>query len=432
MNKDLVAIFEYLEREKGIKRELVVSALEEALHAAARKSVTGIADVTVSIHPRTGVIDVLTEKTVVEKVRRPALEIALKDAIELNPEAQLGHRMLVSVMPENFGRIAAQTARQVMAQKLRELERDVIRAEYRHRMGELISGTVKRLVRGQNVMVDLGKVEAILPMREYPKTESYNIGDKVVALLYEVRDTELGGAEVVLSRSTPDFVRALFHQEVPEVADGTIVIEKIAREAGLRSKVVVRSTDMKVDPVGACVGLRGGRIKNILRELGLEKVDIVPHSEDVLELVQNALAPVQLQRIAMSEEEPAMLVIVSDADYPVAIGKRGVNARLTGELAGLHLVIERMSDYEKDQAEVRASEAGMDDPTLDEEVVIPGVNSLLIESLKGAGYDTFRKVLQASPGQLAHVPGISSETADRILEAIRKMRVEKVGQEPQG
>jgi N utilization substance protein A len=431
MNKDLVAIFDYLEREKGIKREFVTAALEEALHAAARKSVQGVGDVTISIHPRTGDIDVLTEKRVVEKVRNPAQEISLKDALELNEEAEVGQRMLVSVTPENFGRIAAQTARQVMTQKLRGLERDVIYSEYRGRMGELISGTVKRFVRGQNLIVDLGKVEALMPMREYPKTESYQVGDKVLALLADVRDTDLGGAEVILSRSSPDFVQALFAQEVPEIGDGTVTIEKVAREAGLRSKVVVRSHDMKVDPVGACVGLRGGRIKNVLRELGMEKVDIVPFAEDPIELVQNALSPVSLLKVALSDEEPAMLVVVADADYPVAIGKRGVNARLTGELAGMHLVIERMSEYEHAQSAARASEAGLEDPSLDEELQIPGVSSLLIESLISAGYDTPRKVLLASPLELARVPGISLETADTILEAIRKMRVEKLGQEPQ-
>jgi N utilization substance protein A len=431
MNKDLVAIFDYLEREKGIKRELVVAALEEALHAAARKSVQGVNDVTISINPRSGDIDVLTEKRVVERVRNSAQEISLKDALELNEEAEVGQRMLVSVTPENFGRIAAQTARQVMTQKLRGLERDVIYSEYRGRMGELISGTVKRFVRGQNLIVDLGKVEALMPMREYPKTETYHVGDKVLALLADVRDTDIGGAEVILSRSSPEFVQALFSQEVPEIGDGTITIEKVAREAGLRSKVVVRSNDMKVDPVGACVGLRGSRIKNVLRELGMEKVDIVPFSDDPVDLVQNALSPVPLMKVAMNHEEPAMLVVVADADYPVAIGKRGVNARLTGELAGVHLVIERLSEYEREQSEARASEAGLIDPSLDEELHIPGISSLLIESLISAGYDTPRKVLLASPLELARVPGISLATADSILEAIRKMRVEKLGQEPQ-
>lgn len=436
MNKDLVAIFDYLEREKGIKREFVVEALEEALHASARKSVQGVGDITVSINPRTGDIDVLTEKTVVEKVRQPSQEISLSHAQELNPEVQLGQRILVTVTPDNFGRIAAQAARQVMTTKLRGLERDVIYAEYRDRMGELVSGSVKRFVRGQNLIVDLGKVEAILPMREYPKTETYNVGDKVFALLMDVRDTEAGGAEVVLSRSSPDFVKALFMQEVPEIHDGTISIERIAREPGLRSKVVVRSNDPKIDPVGACVGLRGSRIKNVLKELDQEKVDIVLAAEDPVELVQNALHPVSLLKIAVNDEEGALLVVVSDQEYPVAIGKRGVNARLTGELAGVHLVIERLSDYEREQAEMRASEASFDEPFLDDPLVIPGVNRLLIESLIEAGYDTARKVLLASSEELARVPGISLDTVNRtirdpLLEAIRKMRIQKLGQEPQ-
>jgi len=431
VNKDLVAIFDYLEREKGIQRELVVAALEEALYAAAKKSVTGVQDVTISINPKSGVIDVLAKKTIVTKVQRPTLEISLKDALELNPSAEVGQSMLVAVTPDNFGRIAAQTARQVMTQKLRGLEREVIQSEYRDRIGEIVSGTVKRFVKGQNLLIDLGKVEAFMPMKEYPRNEHYQIGDKVLALLKAVRDNDMGGAEVILSRSSPDFVKALFEQEVPEISDGTVSIEKVAREAGARSKVMVKSIDPRVDAVGSCVGMRGGRIKNVLRELGSEKLDIVPYSDDPVEVVQSALSPVQLLKIAMSDEEPAMLVVVADSDYPIAIGKRGVNARLAGELAGLHLVVERLGDYEAEQSSARLAEAEQIDPSLDETLVVPGFSALLIESLIGAGYDTPRKVLIAAPNELARVPGISLETADRILDALRKMRMEKLGQEPQ-
>lgn len=291
MNKDLIAVFEYLEREKGIKRDLVISAIEESLRMAARKSIQGAANITVSIHPKTGNIDVYCEKEIVDQVEVPAQEISIELAREIDPDCEVGQFIDVIVTPEDFGRIAAQKARQIISQKLRGAERDVIYEEYRHRTGELISGTIKRFVRGANLIIDLGKVEAIMPMKEYPKTEKYHTGEKVLALLLTVNDTENGGAEVVLSRSNPEFVRQLMIQEVPELNDGTITIDKIVRDPGYRTKFTVRSSDSKIDPVGACVGMRGMRVKNVMRELNNEKIDIIPASNDSVELLQNALSP---------------------------------------------------------------------------------------------------------------------------------------------
>ena len=285
MNKDLVAIFEYLEREKGIKRDIIISAIEEALRAAARKSVKDLLNVSVTINSKTGSVDVTAQKEVVDAVTISDEEISLEDARVLYPDCELGQWIDLTVTPADFGRIAAQTARQIIAQKLKGAERDVIYEEYRHRINEIISGTVKRVVRGATLIVDLGKVEGILPDRFYPKVEKYNVGDRVQALLYEVKDTENGGAEVVLSRSHPEFVEQLFLMEVPELKDGTITIERIVRDAGYRTKIAVSSSDFKVDPVGACVGVRGTRVKNIIRELNNEKIDIMPYSDDPVKLL---------------------------------------------------------------------------------------------------------------------------------------------------
>ncbi|MBU6446588.1 MAG: transcription termination/antitermination protein NusA, partial [Verrucomicrobia bacterium] len=231
MNKDLIAIFEYLEREKGIKREIVINAIADSLRAAARKSVKGLGEkVSVEINPKTGEIEVFTQKKIVEKVEHPADEISLADARALEPECGVGQWLEISITPQDFGRIAAQAARQIITQKLKGAERDVIYEEYRHRAGEIISGTVKRFIRGRTIVVDLGKVEAILPERNYPKLERYNPGEKVQALLLEVRDTDMGGAEVILTRSHPEFVKQLFEQEVPELHDKTVSIEKIVRD----------------------------------------------------------------------------------------------------------------------------------------------------------------------------------------------------------
>lgn len=432
MNKDLLAIFEYLEREKGIKRDIIINAIEEALRVAARKSIKGLINVSVKIDAKTGEIKVFAQKEVIDKVTIPDEEISLEEARELYPNCEIGDWVDLETTPEDFGRIAAQTARQVIAQKLRSAERDVIYEEYRHRINELISGTVKRVVRGATLIVDLGKVEAILPERFYPKTERYNIGEKVQALLLEVRDTENGGAEVILSRSHPEFVRQLFLQEVPELEDETVVIERIARESGYRTKIAVTSNDPKVDPVGACVGVRGTRVKNVIRELNNEKIDIIPFVEDKVQFLQNALAPVEIKKINVNEDESAISIVVDDEQYPTVLGKKGMNTRLCAQLVGIELNVQRMSEYQTALNIQRAQLALMDDPSLDrelkvEEFKIEGMSSFIIDSLVpaliSAGYNTPRKILNASVQELAKIPEISLEMADKILEEVRRKRL---------
>lgn len=422
MNKDLVAIFEYLEREKGIKRDVIIAAVEESLRAAARKSVKGLINVSVHINPKTGTIDVIAQKEVVDNVTIPEEEITLEEAKKINPYAEMGQWVDIAVTPHDFGRIAAQTARQIIAQKLRSAERDVIYEEYRHRINEIISGTVKRVIRGATLIIDLGKVEAIMPDRFYPKTEKYNVGDRVQALLLEVRDTESGGAEVILSRSHPEFVAQLFMQEVPEINDGTITIEKIVRDAGYRTKLAVRSQDPKVDPVGACVGIRGNRVKNVIRELNNEKIDIIPYAENPATLLQNALHPLEIKKMFISDDKSTISIIVKDEDYPAALGKRGMNARLNGELAGVELQVQKMSQHQAAMHIERARLAESEDPALDDWNAVEGVSSMIIQSLVAAGYDTPRKVLRATTEELAKIPEISLEMADKILEQIRKKR----------
>jgi N utilization substance protein A len=424
MNKDLTAIFEYLEREKGIKRSIVIEAIEESLLAAARKNIEGASNVRVEINGRTGDIIVYCEKEIVDEVEIPNQEISLEEATELDPDCAIGQFIDVIVTPGDFGRIAAQKARQIITQKLRGAERDVIYEEYRHRVNELVSGSIKRFVRGPNMIVDLGKVEAILPGRNYPKTERYAVGERVLALLQEVRDTENGGAEVVLSRSDPEFVRQLFDQEVPEIHDGTIVLDRIVRIAGYRTKVTVRSTDHKVDPVGACVGMRGSRVKNVVRELNNEKIDIIPFSEDAIELLQNALSPIEIRKVSYDEDEQTISIVVEDDDFATVIGRKGMNARLNGELLGVDLEVQKMSDYHRAMALQRLQLAQSEDETLDQPITsLAGMSSLVADNLIAEGFDTQRKLLLAKPEDIAAVPGISLEMADRILEQLRKERM---------
>jgi transcription termination/antitermination protein NusA len=428
MNKDLIAVFEYLEREKGIKREIVISAIEESLRAAARKSIAGASNITVTIHPKTGNIDVYCEKEIVDEVEVLAQEISIEDARKIDPECEIGQFIDVIATPKEFGRIAAQKARQIITQKLRGAERDVIYEEYRHRLNELVSGTVKRFVRGSNLIVDLGKVEAILPMKYYPKTEKYHVGEKVLALLCEVNDTENGGAEVVLSRSHPEFVKQLLVQEVPEINDGTVIIDKIVREAGYRTKLTVRSTDSKVDPVGACVGMRGNRVKNVVRELHNEKIDIIPYSQDSIELLQNALSPIEIRKINVNEEDHTISIVVEDDDFAAVIGKKGMNARLNSQLIEYELEVQKMSDYNRALSLQRLQLAESTDTSFDERLTgIEGVNSLifdhLVERWEATGSElTLRSLITMSPEKLAEVPGISLDMAHKILEQLRKQR----------
>jgi N utilization substance protein A len=284
---------------------------------------------------------------------------------------------------------------------------------------------VKRFVRGANLIIDLGKVEAIMPMKEYPKTEKYHTGEKVLALLLVVNDTENGGAEVVLSRSSPEFVKQLMVQEVPELSDGTITIEKIVRDPGYRTKFTVRSSDPKVDPVGACVGMRGMRVKNVMRELNNEKIDIIPMANDPIELLQNALAPIEIRKISINNEDEVISIVVDDQDFAAVLGKRGMNTRLNGQLIGYELEVQKMTDYNRAMAIQRNELASLDDPSLDRVLTHNdiGVSSLVFKYLQDEGLNTPRALLMASPEKLAAVPGIDLGTADKILEQIRKQRM---------
>ncbi|MCH9632137.1 MAG: Transcription termination/antitermination protein NusA [Chlamydiae bacterium] len=424
MNKDLLAVLDYLDREKGIKRNIVLQAIEDALYAAAGKSIKGVQDVRIDVDYQSGKIEVYGKKTVVEKVKVKELEIFVEEAQDYHPECELGDLVEVPITPKDFGRIAAQTARQVISQKLRGAERDVIYEEYRHRIHEIVSGTVKHFVRGSDIIIDLGKVDALLPMRGYPKIERYQIGEKVTAVILEVVDTENGGAEVILSRSDPEFARQLFIQEVPELSEGVIEIKNIVREAGYRAKIVVSSTDPRVDPVGACVGMRGNRVKNIVRELNNEKIDIIPASDDPIELLQNALNPIEIKKISINEQDRIVTIVVEDEDFPTVIGKRGMNARLNGRLIEAELEVKRMSEYRKFLSIQQLELSESDDPSMDEPLQLETVNKLVQDNLIEAGFDTKRKILLATPEEIVKGASISELLIDQVLQEIRQKGVD--------
>jgi N utilization substance protein A len=341
MTNELTALFDYFEKEKGMSREKVIDAVSKALLSAARKRLGPLREMRVDIEPNKGDMRVFTKPLVVEEASNKWEHLPLKIAQRIKPDAQVGEEVEIDVTPKDFGRIAAQTAKQAMMQSLRQAEKEMIYDEFKDRAGDIVSGVVRRFEKS-DVIIDLGKFEGIMPSKERVATEDYNIGDRIRAYVVAVENGPRG-PEIILSRSHPNFVKRLFESEVTEIADHTVQIRGIAREAGYRTKVAVFSSDEKVDPVGACVGLKGARVKNIVRELNNEKVDIIRWSDDPKEFVKEALKPAQIadNKVIIDSENKRVTVKVQEDELSKAIGRRGQNARLTSRLLGWDVQVEK-------------------------------------------------------------------------------------------
>jgi len=342
VDTNLQVILQQLEAEKSIDRETLIEAIRSAMESAAKKSYGPTANITVDVDRKTLAFKVFEIRTVVEDVEDDSAEMTLEEAQQLNPEASVGDRLKVPAEPVDFGRIAAQTAKQVIIQKIKDAERENVYEEYKKREGELVTGVVKRNSHG-SVIVTLGRAEAVIPPREQSPRENFKPGDRIRAYLLEVEKASRG-PQVVLSRACPELVRALFDLEVPEIYDGTVVIKAIAREPGHRTKIAVLSNDANVDPVGACVGMKGSRVRTVVEELCGEKIDIVRWADDPVELCGSALNPADILDISVDEENRSILVIVPHDQLSLAIGKRGQNARLASRLMGWNIDIK--SDLE--------------------------------------------------------------------------------------
>lgn len=339
MSQEFLAVLDYMEKEKGIDREVMIAAIESALLSASRKSLGAANEMRVEMNKSTGEIKAYATLRAVDKVTKPQEEVALNQARRYDINASLGSLVEVEVTPKDFGRIAAQVFKQTINQNIRNIEKTMVFDEYKDRVGEVVSGTIRRFERS-DVVVDLGKFEGLMPSRERVPTEDYTPGERIRALILNV-DSTPRGPKIILSRSHPDFVRKLFEMEVNELHDGSIEIRGLAREAGYRTKIAVWSADAKIDPVGACVGLRGARVKNIVRELSNEKVDLFRWSDDIRELVIEALKPAKLKRIEVDEETQHVRVFVDEENLSLAIGRRGQNARLTAKLTGWEVDVEK-------------------------------------------------------------------------------------------
>jgi transcription termination/antitermination protein NusA len=347
MSNELLTMLEYLERERGISRDTLLQAMQEAIIKAAGKGFGGYTrELRVEISPKTGKIRGVANVLVVDKVGNPQEEMLLARAQVIKPGVQPGDTLEVEVEPAAFGRIAAGVARNAIMSSIRRVEKERIYEEFKDRAGDIVSGTVRRFIKS-DVIFDLGKFEAVMPSRERVVTEDYSVGDRLRAYVVAVENGK-DGPQIILSRSHPNFVRKLFQLEVSEIADGTVQLKGIAREAGVRTKVAVASVDSKVDPVGACVGMRGARVKNIVRELNNEKVDIIKWSDDPKEFVVEALKPAKIKSIEINETDKRVRVCVDEDQLSIAIGKKGQNARLTAKLTGWEVDIEK--DASKEQA----------------------------------------------------------------------------------
>ena len=346
MSKEMLEAFATLEKTKGIKQDVIVEAIEAALVAAYKKNYNQATNVVVEFDERKGDFKLMTEKAVVEEVHDDRLEISLKDALAINRAYELGDTIRFEVAPKNFGRIAAQTAKQVIMQHLREAERNQIIDEYSQYEDELITGTVERRD-NRFVYVKIGNVEAVMPRNDQMPNESYNPQDQIRVLVTHV-GSDSKGAQITVSRTAPDMVKRLFEQEVPEIYDGTVEIVSIAREAGDRTKIAVKTNDPNIDPVGTCVGQRGARVQNVVNELDGENIDVVKYEEDPSDFIANALNPAEVIAVQFGDEEDekSALVIVPDYQLSLAIGKKGQNVRLAARLTGYKIDIRPESEVE--------------------------------------------------------------------------------------
>lgn len=444
----LHTIIEQVSKEKGIEASVLIETMEQAILTAAKRTFGMTRELEARFNPDTGNVDLFQYMTVVEQVDDPERQISVEDARRHGLEAELGEELGFQIFyleadadkarqqdrdfgdvlrmkqhRQGFGRIAAQTAKQVIIQRVRDAERDIVFNEFKDRRGELVTGIVRRFERGANIIVDLdGRTEAVLPAREQTPRESYRPGDRIVALLKEI-DREARGPQVILSRTDVGLLVKLFEKEVPEIYEGIVKIVAAAREPGARSKIAVTSRDSDVDPVGACVGMKGSRVQAVVQELRGEKIDIVPFDRDPARFVCNAIAPAEVGRVIIDEANNTMELVVPDSKLSLAIGRRGQNVRLASQLSGWKLDIISESRFRQ-----------IEDQALEQLQMVPGVNEALAKSLYRAGFRTVDEIAEAPEQELASIDGIGSTArAEKLrndaagaMDTVRRALIERV------
>jgi len=409
----LYQTIDQLSREKGIDPQIVIAAVEDAILAASRKYYKTAEDLQSHFNKETGTVEVFAVKTVVEVLADPDREMTLEEAQKNNPDATVGSEIRIPKATDVLGRIAAQTAKQVIFQKVREAERETVYAEYSQRIGEIVNCTVKR-TEGPDVIVDLGRAEARMPRKEQSRLESYQIGDRIRAAITAV-DRAARGPLVIVSRADPLLVQKLFEMEVPEIYDGTVVIRAIAREAGERTKVAVFSKDPDVDCVGACVGMKGMRVQSIIRELRGEKIDIIEFNDDISTFAANALSPAKINHVTILEPEQKHLeVIVDDTQLSLAIGKKGQNVRLAARLLGWRIDIKSEEEKRQEIESQMAAMALRGAPVTE----LRRLGEKTLQKLKDHGIETVEQLAQMTPDDLMQIQGVGEKTVERIRRVV--------------
>lgn len=407
MLADLGRVIEQVSKDKGIPKEILVEAIESAMLTAARKKFGQQREIEAHFDPEHGEVELFQFRTVVEEVEEPETQINLKEARKLDPEAELGDSIGEKLDSKLFGRIAAQTAKQVIIQKVRDAERDIIHTEYKDRVGELITGIVRRIEKG-NIIVDMGRTEAIVPYREQVPTEVYRAGERLQGYCVEV-DRASRGPQIVLSRRQTGFLTKLFEMEVPEIAERIVEIREAAREPGGRSKIAVYSRDSDVDPVGACVGMKGSRVQSVVQELRGEKIDIVSWDKDPAQFVCNAIAPAEVTKVIINEKIHSMEIVVPDDQLSLAIGKKGQNVRLASELTGWSIDI--YSEVRLENMAKRAKRLL---------VAALGIEDSMAIILYSQAFRTPEEIADAPMEQLQKIPGVSQERLQEIADKAKE------------
>ena len=413
MQQDLNRVIEQVSKEKGIDKAILISALENAMVSAAKKTFGHQKKIEAQYNPEIGEVELFEAKLVVEEVKDSSVEITLQEAQEnLDPDAEIGDELLSKLDTSSFGRIAAQAAKQNIVQRVRDAEREIIYNEFKGREGQLVNGIVQRFEK-KNIIVNLGRTDAILPEKEQVPRERYRQGDRIRAYIVSVEMTSRG-PQIVLSRTHPGMLAKLFEQEVPEIYEGIVEVKGAAREPGGRAKIAVSSRDPDVDPVGACVGMKGTRVQAVVQELRGEKIDIVHWTADQAEYVCRALAPAKVSKIIIDDEGHNMEVVVPDDQLSLAIGKKGQNVRLASRLAGWRIDVRSESEADEETRRARISLGA-----------VPGINDMVAELLYQSGFKSAEELAEADLETILDVDGIGPEKAEVIYKASREYVAEK-------
>ncbi len=407
---DLSLVIDQVSKDKNIERSLVIEALEQAMLAIARKNLGIGYDLEAHYTDETGEIEVFMFKQVVDEVKNPRTEISVEDAVKNDPDAIVGDSLGLKVEKNIYGRIEAQVAKQVIFQKIKEIEHKNIFDEFNERRGEIVSGLVRKVEKSM-IIVDLGKTEAILPKQEQIYGETYKPNDRIRAVLSNIK-MEKGGPKLILSRTSDEFLTKLFALEVPEIYDGVVKIARVARAPGFRSKIAVYTSDRDIDPVGACVGIKGFRIQSIINELRGEKIDIVPYSDNPAKLVVNALSPAEVSKVTVNEDTKTITVIVPDDQLALAIGKQGQNVRLATKI----------TDYKIDISS--ESKAGKNDQSAYKSLIdIPGIGDIMAKLLYQSGYTSIENIANTSASELAKNIPVDAKKAEKIISSANEFLV---------